>query len=60
MTITFVLHYSKVLKQSWKYNESIKPSHKYVVKVKVVSQCVLIIELNAWEDEWLVTIEVLQ
>jgi hypothetical protein len=60
MTLTFVLHYSKVLNQSWKYKESIKSSHEYVVGVKVFSQCVSMIELNAWEDDWLVTIKVLQ
>jgi len=32
-------------------------SHEYVVKVVNWSQCVLFIELNAWEDEWLVIIE---
>ncbi len=32
-------------------------SHEYVVKVVNLSQCVLFIELNVWEDEWLVIIE---
>jgi hypothetical protein len=50
----------KVLKQSWKYKESIKSSHEYVIGVKAFCQCVSIIELIAWEDEWLVTIKVLQ
>jgi hypothetical protein len=50
----------KLLKQSWKYKESIESSHEYVVGVKPFYQCVSITELIAWEDEWLVTIEVLQ
>jgi hypothetical protein len=32
-------------------------SHEYVVNVVNWSQCVLFIELNEWEDEWLVIIE---
>lgn len=34
--------------------------HEYVGGVAIFSQCVLFIELNAWDDECLVAIEVLQ
>ncbi len=34
--------------------------HEYVGGVAIFSQCVLFIELNAWDDECLVAVEVLQ
>jgi hypothetical protein len=37
----------KLLKQSWKYKESIESSHEYVVGVKPFYQCVSITELIA-------------
>ncbi len=35
-------------------------SHEYVVGVATLSSYVLLFELNAWEDEWLVAIKALQ
>ncbi len=35
-------------------------SHEYVVGVTTFSQCVSLIRLNVWDDEWLVAIEALQ
>ncbi len=35
-------------------------SHEYVVRVTTIFQCLSLIELNAWEDEFFVVIEALQ
>jgi len=35
-------------------------SHEYVAGATTFSQCVSLIGLNVWDDEWLVAIEVLQ
>jgi hypothetical protein len=35
-------------------------SHEYVERDTTFSQCVSLIGLNAWEDEWFVVIEALQ
>jgi hypothetical protein len=35
-------------------------SHEYVVSVAIFKNIVLFFKTNAWEDEWLVTIKVLQ
>jgi len=35
-------------------------SHEYVVRVAIFLKIVLFFKTNAWEDEWLVTIKVLQ
>ncbi len=35
-------------------------SHEYVERVSTFSQCVSLIGLNAWEDEWFVAVEGLQ
>jgi len=32
-------------------------SHEYVVEVIIFFWCVLLIELNAWEDGWLIGIQ---
>jgi len=50
------IKFKKLFKQSWKYYESIELdvfsiAHEYAVKVINFSQCVSLIELNAWEDE---------
>jgi len=54
--IAFVIHSSKVFKQSLNVFDSIKSnvffaSHEYVVGVTIFFQCVSLIELNAWEEE---------
>jgi len=35
-------------------------SHEYVAGATTFSQCVSLIGLNVWDDEWLVVIEALQ
>jgi hypothetical protein len=63
--IAFVIHSSKVFKQSLKYFEYIKSnvfstSHEYIVGLTICFQCASLIELNAWEEEWFVDKWVLQ
>ncbi len=35
-------------------------SHEYVVRVTIIFQCVLLIQLIAWEDEWFIATEILE
>ncbi len=54
-----------MFKSPWKHYESIKScvfftSHECVVGFTTFFWCVSLIELNAWKDEWLVSIGDLQ
>jgi hypothetical protein len=53
--------YLKYLKILWiDYIKCVLTFHEYVVRVTIIFQCVLLIQLIAWEDEWFIAIEILE